>query len=323
MQKRTFVRSALGLGLVSALPSLRAQPAFPSRPITFVVPFAAGGGGDAVARMIGKELSTRVGVPVVVENRAGAGGNIGAAYVLKAKPDGYTLLNMSSTYAIQAAVSKVPFDPIADMQPLLMVSRDPAIVLSVKGSPLRDAKSLVAAAKAKPGKITYGSAGVGSIAHLGMVELGLVLGIEMQHIPYKGTSLVYADLMAGSIDIMLTGTTFANPQIRGDRLQALGIAGEKRYPSLPEVPTFAEQGYPEYRVHDWKAIGGPKGMPDTLVAQLNRELNAALAMPSVSEKLTGEGSTVVGGTPEQMLQTIRSDIEHWKTVAQKANVQID
>jgi tripartite-type tricarboxylate transporter receptor subunit TctC len=323
MRRRELIRAGLSLGLVGASARTGAQPGYPNRPITLVVPFAAGGGGDAIARMMAKELGGRSGASVVVENRAGAGGNLGAAYVLRSKPDGYTLLSMSSTYAIQAAVSKLPFDPIADLQPIVMLSSDPAIVLALPDSPLKDARVLVAAAKAKPGTIKYGSAGVGSIAHLGMVELGLQLGIEMQHIPYKGTSQAYADLMAGSIDVMLSGTTFAAPQIRAGRLRSLGVAGTQRNAGLPDVPTFAEQGYPGYQVHDWKAIGAPKGVDPSIVAYLNRELNAVLGQSNVTEKMTGEGVSRVGGTPEQMMQTIQRDVGRWKEIVRAGNVVVE
>jgi tripartite-type tricarboxylate transporter receptor subunit TctC len=323
MRKRTFVRSALTLGLASALAPIRAQAAFPNRPITLVVPFSAGGGGDSIARLVGKELGARTGTSVIVDNRTGAGGNIGAAYVLKSKPDGYTLLNISSTYAIQAVVSKTPFDAIADMQPITMMARDPTIILSAKSSPIRDVKTLVATAKTRPGRITYGSAGVGSIAHLGMVELGLVLGIDMQHIPYKGSSQVFTDLVAGSIDLMLTGTSFAAPQMHGGRIQALGVTGEKRSSILPEVPTFAEQGIPQYQSPVWKAICGPKGIPGDVVAYLNRELNAVLLLPSVSDQLSREGSIIIGGSPDQLMEVIRGDIDHWKSVISRGHVQIE
>ena len=176
MHRRSFVQSALTLGLAAAMPALRAQRTYPNKPITFVVPFAAGGGGDVVARMLAKGLSERINNPVIVDNKTGAGGTIGSAFVLKSPADGYTLLNMSSTYPIQAAVSKVPFDPIADMQPIVMVSRDPAVVLVSKSSPLKNVKDLLEAAKRAPGKLTYGSAGIGSLAHLGMEELAFMMG---------------------------------------------------------------------------------------------------------------------------------------------------
>src|SRR5688572_20441982 len=178
MRRRDFVQSALVLGAASAIPAW-GQQKYPNKPIKFVVPFAAGGGGDVVARMLAQRLTERINNPIVVENRTGAGGNIGSDFVLKSAPDGYTLLNMSSTYPIQAAVSaKLPFDPIADMQPIIMVSRDPVVLLVNASSPIRNAKDLHEAARRAPDKLTYGSAGVGSIAHLGMEELAFLMGIK-------------------------------------------------------------------------------------------------------------------------------------------------
>src|SRR6187551_2865580 len=176
MRRRVFVQSGLALAATSAV-SAFGQQKYPNKPIRFVVPFAAGGGGDVVARMLAQRLQERINNPIVVENKTGAGGNIGSDFVLKSPPDGYTLLNMSSTYPIQAAVSKLPFDPIGDMQPIIMVSRDPVVLLVNANSALKDAKDLHAAAVKNPGKLTYGSAGVGSIAHLGMEELAHVMGI--------------------------------------------------------------------------------------------------------------------------------------------------
>lgn len=324
MRRRTFMHTALGAGLTIALPDLWAQGgAYPSKPITFVVPFAAGGGGDLVARMLGKELGERLNTSIVVENRSGAGGNIGSAYVLKSRPDGYTLLNMSSSYAIQAAVSKVPYDPINDMQPIAMVSRDPGVVVVNLASPLRNARDLAEAAKAKPGRLSYGSAGVGSIAHIGMEDLAYNLGVQLVHVPYKGSSQAFNDVLAGSIDMMLTSATYASPFIKSGRVRALGIAGKQRMPSLPDVPTFAEQGYPDYDLVDWKAVAGPRGMPAEVVALLNREINEALRQKTLTEKFKAEGTTIVGGTPEQMMQIVKSDVEHWKNVVKKANVKIE
>src|SRR6185436_6632428 len=186
------------LGAVAAIPARAQQPKYPAKPIKFVVPFAAGGGGDVVARMLAQRLTERVNNPVVVENRIGAGGNIGADFVLKSPPDGYTLLNMSSTYPIQAAVSKLPFDPLGDMQPIIMVSRDPLVLMVKVDSPLKTAQDLIEAAKKNPGKITHGSAGVGSIAHLGMEELAYLMNVELLHVPYKGSSQAFSDLLGGN-----------------------------------------------------------------------------------------------------------------------------
>lgn len=322
MRRRTLLQAAasgLAVGQFAAV----AQSHYPNRPITFVVPFAAGGGGDVVARILAKELGERLNTSIVVENRAGAGGNIGAAYVLKSKPDGYTLLNMSSTYPIQAAVTKVPFDPIGDMQPIMMVSRDPAVVVVHPNSPLKNARDLAQAAKNAPGKLTFGSAGLGSIAHLGMEELAFRMGVQMQHVPYKGSSHAFNDVLAGQVDMMLTSATYGAPFIRSGRVRALGIASSQRMLALPAVPTFAEQGWPDYLLVDWKAIAGPKGIPADVVTLLNRELNEVLKSRNVGEKFQAEGTTAVGGTPEQMMDIVRADVEHWRALVKQANIRIE
>jgi tripartite-type tricarboxylate transporter receptor subunit TctC len=324
MQRRMFVGSGLALGLAAAVPALRAQQKYPSKPIRFVVPFAAGGGGDVVARMLATRLQERISNPVIVENRTGAGGNIGSDYVLKSPPDGYTLLNMSSTYPIQAAVAKtLPFDPIGDMQPIIMVSRDPVVLLVHANSPFKSAKDLVDAARRTPDKFTYGSAGVGSIAHLGMEELAFIMGVKLVHVPYKGSSQAFTDLLGGQVDMMLTSATFSGPHIKGGKVRALGIAGTQRMPTLNEVATFEEQGIRGYNVVDWKAMAGPKGMPPDVVAFLNRELNEVLRHKEVTAKFEAEGTTAVGGTPEDMMKTVREDVERWKRVAEKAKVKIE
>jgi tripartite-type tricarboxylate transporter receptor subunit TctC len=322
MRRRTLLQAAAS-GLAAGPFAAFAQSGYPNRPITLVVPFSAGGGGDAVARMLAKELGERLKTSIVVENRAGAGGSIGAAYVLKSKPDGYTLLNMSSTYPIQAAVSKVPFDPLGDMQPIMMVSRDPAVVLVHPNSPLKNAKDLAEAAKSAPRKLTYGSAGLGSLAHLGMEELAFKMGVQLQHVPYKGSSHAFNDVLAGQIDMMLTSATYGVPFIRGGRVRALGVASSHRMAVLPDVPTFAEQGWPEYLLVDWKAVAAPKGTPAGVVALLNRELNEVLKSRSVVEKFQADGTSAVGGTPEQMMDTVRADVERWRALVKQANIKME
>jgi tripartite-type tricarboxylate transporter receptor subunit TctC len=323
MRRRVFIQSGLALVAVSAAPIAGAQQKYPNKPIRFVVPFAAGGGGDVVARMLAQRLQERINNPIVVENKTGAGGNIGSDFVLKSPPDGYTLLNMSSTYPIQAAVSKLPFDPIGDMQPIIMVSRDPVVLLVNANSPLKDAKDLHAAAVKNPGKLTYGSAGVGSIAHLGMEELAHVMGIKLTHVPYKGSSQAFTDVLGGQVDMMLTSATFSGPHIKGGKVRGLGIAGTQRMPTLADVPTFEEQGFRDYNVVDWKAVAGPRGIPQDVVAFLNKELNEVLRHKAVTEKFEAEGTTAVGGTPEQMMEVVRSDVERWKRVAADAKVKIE
>ncbi len=322
MDRRNFLGATVAASLSFSSPALFAQKAYPNKQIRFVVPFSAGGGGDAIARMMAQRLSEQINDVVAVENKAGAGGLIGSSFVLKSPPDGYTVLNMSSTYAIQAAIGKnLNFDPINDMQPIIMISRDPTILVVRIDSPLNNVQDLIAAAKKNPGKLTHGSAGIGSIAHLGTEELAHLMGISLAHIPYKGSSQAYSDLLGGNVNMMLTSSTFAAPQLKGGRIKAIGIAGTTRLASLPEVKTFEEQGIKNYNVVDWKAIAGPKGMPQEAITFLNRELNLVLKHKSVSERFKAEGTTAVGGTPEDLMRTIVSDIDRWKKVIEVAQVK--
>ncbi len=322
MNRRQFHKISALATWAGVTPRVLAQSKYPNKPITFVVPFAAGGGGDVVARLLAKGLTDRAGYQVVVENRAGAGGNLGSAHVLKSAPDGYTLLNMSSTYPIQAAVSKLPFDPLEDMQPIMMVSRDPAVVVTHMDSPLKSVRELLAASQAKPEALTYGSAGIGSIAHLGMEELAFLMGVKWVHVPYKGSSQAFNDVIGRQTDMMLTSATFAAPFIKSGRVRAIGIAGRQRSAALPDVPTFAEQGF-EYNTVDWKALAGPKGLAPDVVATLNRELNEVLKTRAVQEKFEADGTFAVGGTPEQMMQTVRADIERWRALVQRAKIKVE
>ena len=319
--RRLWIQGVSALMLPAAVSAQTRK--FPEKTIRFVVPFSAGGGGDIVARFMAQRLSERVGQPVVVENRVGAGGNLGSDYVLKSPPDGYTLLNMSSTYPIQAAVSKLPFDPIADLQAIAMISRDPAVVVVGSNSRFKTLAALGAAAKREPGKLSYGSAGVGSLAHLGMEELAFQMGIKLIHIPYKGSSQAFTDVVSGSIDMMLTSATFCTPFIKSGRVIGLGVVGKERIANLPDLQTFAEQGLPDYSVFDWKALAGPKGIPADVVAFLNQEVNAILRDRATPAKFEGDGTKLVGGSPEQMMETIRADVIRWRRVAETANIKIE
>jgi tripartite-type tricarboxylate transporter receptor subunit TctC len=325
MQRRQFHKASASVTFASLLAPLQrthAQAKYPAKPITFIVPFAAGGGGDVVARLLAKGFTDRTGHSVIVENRAGAGGNLGAGHVMKSAADGYTLLNMSSTYPIQAAVSKLPFDPLEDMQPIMMVSRDPAVVVTHMDSPLKGVRELLAASQAKPEALTYGSAGIGSIAHLGMEELAFLMGVKWVHVPYKGSSQAFNDVIGRQTDMMLTSATFAAPFIKSGRVRAIGIAGRQRLAALPEVATFVEQGV-DYHTVDWKAVAGPRGLAPEVLAYLNRELNEVLKSRAVQDKFEAEGTFAVGGTPEQMMQTVRADIERWRALVQRAKIKVE
>lgn len=315
MNRRVFIRSAV-LGSLAPIgfPLFAQQDRFPSKPLRFIVPFAAGGGGDAIARITGQKLSERLNSPVVIENRTGAGGTVGSAYVMKSAPDGYTLLNMSSSYCIQAAMGPLPFDPILDMQPIIMLAQTPMVLLVHNDSPFRSASDLIAAAKKNPDRYTHGSAGIGSIAHLSMEEFAYLAEIKLVHVPYKGSSLAMNDLLGGNVDLLLSTSTFTAPYVKSKRVRALGVAGQSRLAILPDVPTFEEQGLKDFNVVDNKGLGGPQGITPEVVAFLNAELNGVLKEPAVYTRLEDEGTTAVGGSPDHMLRLVRTDIARWKKV---------
>ncbi len=318
----TSVVSLLGASLLAAAPAWSQQP-FPSRTIRIVVPFSPGGGGDTMARKVAARFIERTGASVIVENRAGASGNIGAEAVVRAAPDGYTLLSTSSTYGIQAAIGKTPFDPLNDITPIVALARQPAVVIVSPTSPFKTMGDLISAAKRRPGEMTFGTAGVGAIAHLNLEHLASVAGISMVHVPYKGSSQALIDMLAGNIMLTTANPTVAAPIVKSGRVRALGVGGSARMPSMPNVPTFAEAGLPGYDPYDWKAILGPKGMPREIVARLNAEIGAIVREKEFAATLEADGSTALGGTPEDLHALIKSDMQRWRTLIKDRNLKLN
>ena len=327
MNREKSLITACTLTLLSALsvcgPAALAQQAYPSKTIRLIVPFSAGGGGDVIARKIAIRLAERTGVPVVVENRVGASGNIGAELVVKSPPDGYTLLSTSSTYGVQAALAKLSYDPITDVTPIVGVARSHTLFVVRPGSPIRTLRDLIEAAKRQPGKLTYGTAGVGAIAHMQSEEMASVAGIKMTHVPYKGTSQALIDLLGGTIDVIPSNPASATAQIRSGQVRALAVGGESRLPALPDVPTFAEAGLPGFDPSDWKALLGPKGMPAEIVAKVNSEVNAILKEKDFAAVLEADGSMAFGGSPEQLLKVIKADVERWRNLVRDRQIKME
>jgi tripartite-type tricarboxylate transporter receptor subunit TctC len=322
--RRELLKTSAGLGLSFVVQHSWAKPVnYPIQPIKIIVPFAAGGGGDLVARVMAQALAEQIGSPTVVENKPGAGGVLGSNVALKSPPDGYTLLNMSNSYAIQAAVTKLPFDPIADLQPIIMAARTPNVLMVNVNSPFKNAQDLMAAAKRNPDKYTHGSAGVGSIAHLGMEELSYVMGVKLVHVPYKGSSQAMNDLLGGNVDMVFSSSTFSTPYINSGRVRCLGVAGPVRVSTMPDVPTFEEQGILGFNASDWKAWGAPKGVPKEIVSYLNEELNKVLKTKAIADRLNQEGTYVVGGSPEHMMNLVETEIANWKKFVALANVKLE
>lgn len=327
MIKRHSSATACSVAVMAALTGFAAtasaQQPYPSRPIRIIVPFSPGGGGDVMARKVAQKLAERTGGSVVVENRAGASGNIGAEVVVRSAPDGYTLMSTSSTYGIQASLGKTPFDPINDVTPVIGVARAPAVVIVAPNSPFKTLKDLIAAAKRYPGEVTFGTAGVGAIAHMNMEHLAAVAGVRMVHVPYKGSSQALTDMLGGNIAVTTANPTVAAPMVKAKRIRALAVGGSSRMQSMPDVPTFPEAGLSGFDPYDWKAIFGPKGMPQDIVNRLNTEINALLKDKDFTAVLEADGSTALGGTPAALAALVKSDIERWRKLIKDRNLKIE
>ena len=312
----------LGCVLVLA-PSAWSQQPYPSRPIRLIVPFSPGGGGDVMARTVALKLTERMGKSVVVENRAGASGNIGAEIVVNSAPDGYTLLSTSSTYGIQASLGKTPFDPLNDVTPIVALARAPAVFIVAPNSPFKTLRDLINAAKRYPGQVTFGTAGIGAIAHMNMEQFASVAGIQMSHVPYKGSSQALTDMLGGHIAVTTANPTVAAPMVKNVRIRALAVGGSHRLPSMPDVPTYPEAGLPGFDPYDWKAILGPKGISQEIVSRLNTEINTIVKDKDFAAVLEADGSTALGGPPSQLAVLIKSDIERWRKLIRDRKIKVE
>jgi tripartite-type tricarboxylate transporter receptor subunit TctC len=296
---------------------------YPSRPIHLIVPYTAGGGVDLVARNVAAELARRLGQPVIVDNKPGAGSNIGSDFVAKAAPDGYTLLMASPANAINMSLyRKMPYSTERDLAPVVLVGSVPS-VLTVK--PALGAKSIaefVALAKASPGTLNYGSGGSGTSEHLAAEMFKSMAGIDIVHVPYKGGAAAMTDVVGGKIDAMFSNQLGALPQIKGGALRALGVADTKRSAPLPNVPTFSESGYPEFLVTVWWGVMAPSATPSAVIERLNREIDSALSAPELKQQFEAMGARTIGGTPAEFGRFVSDDIARWaRAVRESGAVQ--
>ena len=310
-------------GILMQAPSAWGQTSYPARPIRIIVPFSPGGGGDLTARKIAVKLAERTGGSVFVENRAGASGNIGAESVVRSAPDGYTLLSTSSTYGIQAALNKTPFHPLNDVTAIIGLARSPAVLIVAPNAPFKTLKDVISAAKRYPGEVLFGTAGVGAIAHMNLEHLAAVAGIRMTHVPYKGSSQALTDMLAGNIAITTANPSVAAPMVKAGRVRALAVGGRERMPSMPDVPTFSQAGLPGFDPYDWKAILGPKGIPQDVVSRLNTEINGILKEKDFATVLEADGSTALGGAPADLVVLINSDIERWRKLIRDRKIIVE
>jgi len=310
--RRGLLVAALA-GLCFAAPA--AAQVWPTKPVRMVVPFAAGGSTDVIARMLGQRLTEKWGQTVVVENRAGAGGNLGADVVAKASPDGYTLLMASGSITINPNLyAKMPFDTRKDLVPVSNVAGGPMLVVVPARSPIQTTKDLIAAAKAKPGAMSYGSAGVGSQTHLAVENFADVAGIDMQHVPYKGEAPAYTDLISGQTQMMIGNIAAAAALLGPDRLRAVAVTGKQRSPLLPDVPTVAESGLPGFENTGWFGLLAPAGTPAAVVDKVHRDTAAVLAETQFKARLYVLGMAPVGSSPAEFARQMDAELTRWAQV---------
>lgn len=298
---------------------------YPTRPIKLVVPFAPGGGADAVARIIAQRIEKPLGQPVVVENRTGAAAIIGTLAVAKAEPDGYTLLlGQSGPISINPAVYKdLKYDPIKDFAPITRLTNYPYILVANEGFKAKTVQELVAMAKEKPGSVTYGSYGIGGANHLVALMFEKAAGIKMLHVPYRGTAPAVADLVGGQLDIVFSDPFSALPNVRSGKLRALAVTDKVRSPVTPDVPTIAESGYPGFDAVGWHGILAPAGTPPAIIAKLNAAIVDVLKDPETKALLSAQATTAVGDSPGQFAAFIKEDVAKWSAIAKEANVTVE
>ena len=319
---RRAVVATLAVGAALAALPLAAQE-YPAKTITFIVPYAAGGNGDIRGRQVAQKLAAILGKPVVVENKAGAGGNIGTDYVAKAAPDGYVIGmgNFAPLAVNQTLFKSLPFNPKTDVLPVALIERGPLVLMVNPKSPYKTVADVVAAAKAKPGVLTAANGGIGGSHHLSAELFKQTAGLDIISVAYKGGAPGATDLMAGNVDMMFEQMYAAAPSINSGKLRPLAITSKTRLPQFPNVPTFAEVGYPGVEVLNWQGVIVPKGTPAAIIAKLNDAVNRALKEPDMREKITSQGNEVAGGTPQEFAALIASESEKWGKVVRTAQIR--
>jgi len=312
---------ALALSLAGACAAARAD--YPDKPVKIIVPFSAGGFTDTLARIVGQKLGEMWKQPVIVENRAGAGGNIGAEVAAKSAPDGYTLfLATNTTHGINPTLYRnLPYDAIKDFSAVVLMVTTPNLLIVNNAVPIASVKELVASAKANPKKFNYASTGIGSSVHLQAEQFKAATGIQMAHIPYKGSSQAFTDLLGGSVQLMFDNFLFELPHVTSGKVKAIAITSQKRSPQLPDVPTLTELGIPGFEYGPWFGLVAPARTPPAVVAKVNADVNTVLQMKDVQEKL--RGAEILGGTPQQFTTFIAQEVSKWGKVIRALDLKVD
>ena len=314
--RRALLTSSAALGLSRGV----SAETWPARPIKFIVPFAPGGGTDFTARLVAEKMSARLGQTVLVDNRPGAGGNLGAEAAIKSPPDGYTFLSISGSYAVNAVVHKPSFDSVKDVVAIGQYTDEPTVLCVNPGMAVRTLKEFVELCRREPGKETFGSSGAGGLSHLDAEFFLDAAGVKATHVPYRGTGPALNDLIAGNIQMLIGGTTSMLPYTKSNQVRPLAIT--KRISAI-DVPTFGEQGYPTLDFNLWHGLLGPKDLPPEIVQRMNTELNAVLKSPEVADRLAADGVVTVGGTPEAFMTTLRTEVKRWQDFVQRTGIKLE
>jgi len=326
MKRTHFIALGTAALIATYLPAAQAQATkYPEKPIRMVVGFAAGGFTDVLARTIGQKLSVTLGQPVVVENRAGATGTIGADVVAKSKPDGYTLLlaHFSSNSVAPALYPKLPYDVIRDFTPLVRVASTPVLLTVNTAFPANNLASFVEYARKNPGVLSYASSGNGTAQHLAAVQFAQASGTKMVHIPYKGSSAAMTDLLGGQVNLNFDSPPNVLPHYKSGKLKPLAITSLTRSPLFPNVPTLHESGFPNFEMSQWFAVMGPANLPKEISERLNTEINAILKDPEVVEKISSQGGEIIGGSIGQFSTFLKQDVDKWAKLVKEADVKLE
>jgi len=313
---------ALSLGVLLCHAAL-AQSTYPNKPINLIVPYGAGGSADSRSRQIAQKMSVILKQPIVVDNKPGAGGNIGTEFVARSVPDGYTIGmgNFAPMAVNKTLFGNLRYDPETDLSPIILIEKGPLVLVVNPNSPYQTIGDIVAAAKAKPGVLTFSSGGIGGSHQLSAELFELNAGISMIHVPYKSGSAALTDLMGGNVDLMFDQMYSAVPSIKAGKLRPIAITSKKRSPLLPNVPSFAELGYPKVEVLNWQGLIAPRGTPKAIIDQLNTTANQVLRDPTLRELMLSQGNEIGGGTPADFAALIKAEAAKWSAVVKTANIK--
>lgn len=323
MQFRRFI-AALATCLL-LLPAAAFSQAWPNKPIRFIVPFPPGGGTDIFSRTIANKLGEALHTQVIVDNKPGAGGNIGLDAAAKSAPDGYTLvMGQTSNLAINPSLyAKVPFDPVKDFAPVSLIASAPLVLVVAPGAPWNSVADVVAAAKAKPGQLSFASPGNGTVGHLAGEMLSRSAGVKLVHVPYKGAAPAMTDLMGRQVDLYFASLGAGVAQVRGGKLRALAVTTRERTPALPDVPTIAESGYKNFDASTWYGVLAPAGTPAAIIGRLNAEITRMLQLPEVRERLASEGGEILGGSSERFASFLKAEHAKWSQIVKDSGARVD